>query len=98
MASSRESGSGHTRSQPQGHTPTFSVPNQPLGVSSDQDMDRWQYAGESPQTATMEEFNFNSSMTLPMDNMNNMNNNSHWEMIGLGLEEPLPTQETIDEL
>lgn len=25
-------------------------------------------------------------------------NNFTWEMIGLGLEEPLPTQESIDEL
>lgn len=95
MSSSREDGPGHSRSQPQGHTPAFAVPNQPLGVPGDQDMDRWQYADESPQTATVEEFNFNSSMNMPMDDMNK---NPHWEMIGLGLEEPLPTQETIDEL
>ena len=40
----------------------------------------------------MEEFNFNSSMQMGMDN------SFTWEMIGLGLEEPLPPQETIDEL
>jgi hypothetical protein len=59
------------------------------------DQDRWQFNGESPQTAAVEEFNFNGN--VPM-NMNNMNGTFTWEMIGLGLEEPLPTQDTIDEL
>lgn len=58
-------------------------------------MERWQFNGESPQTATVDEFNFNS--TVPIG-MSNMNGNFTWEMIGLGLEEPLPTQDTIDEL
>lgn len=31
-------------------------------------------------------------------NMNSVGGNFTWEMIGLGLEEPLPPQETIDEL
>lgn len=62
---------------------------------NERDMDRWQFNGESPRTATVDEFNFNSA--VPM-NMNNMNGNFTWEMIGLGLEEPLPTQDTIDEL
>lgn len=73
----------------------YAVANQPLVVAGDRDMDRWQYNGESPRTAAVEEFNFNGNMPMPMSNMNN---NFPWEMIGLGLEEPLPTQETIDEL
>lgn len=31
-------------------------------------------------------------------NIGGMDNSFTWEMIGLGLEEPLPPQETIDEL
>lgn len=88
---------GASRAQARGHTPNFTAANQSLGVPGDQDMDRrWQYSGESPQTAPVDEFNFNANMPLPMNNMGN--NNFPWEMIGLGLEEPLPTQETIDEL
>ena len=41
----------------------------------------------------MDNFDFNTTM-----NMNNVGNNFTWEMIGLGLDEPLPPQETIDEL
>jgi hypothetical protein len=49
----------------------------------------------------MEEFNFAAApvnMPIGMENMANLPNNFTWEMIGLGLEEPLPPQETIDEL
>lgn len=58
-------------------------------------MDRWQFSGESPQTTNIDDFNFNASMGMTM---NNVGGNFTWEMIGLGLEEPLPPQETIDEL
>lgn len=94
MPLSLENGAG--RGHARGHTPNFTAANQPLGVPGDRDVDRWQYAGESPQTATVDEFNFNTNINMPMNNVDN--NNFHWEMIGLGLEEPLPTQETIDEL
>ena len=56
--------------------------------------ERWEYSGESPQQP-METFGF------PGDSLTGMgieDNNFTWEMIGLGLEEPLPAQETIDEL
>ncbi|PKS07875.1 hypothetical protein jhhlp_006483 [Lomentospora prolificans] len=82
------------RTQPPGPSPNFAVTN-PTVPMNERDMDRWQFNGESPRTATVDEFNFNSA--VPM-NMNNMNGNFTWEMIGLGLEEPLPTQDTIDEL
>ncbi|PNH37309.1 hypothetical protein VD0004_g9476 [Verticillium dahliae] len=83
----------------------FSGQNATLTLRGDRDMDRWQFAGESPQPGPpMDDFNFNTSMTpglnpnMPMG-MGNLNNtNFPWEMIGLGLEEPLPPQETIDEL
>lgn len=87
---------GASRGHGRGHTPSFTAANQSLGVPGERDMDRWQYSGESPQTATVEEFNFNTNMNVPMNNMSS--NNFPWEMIGLGLEEPLPTQDTIDEL
>ncbi|OLN92888.1 putative transcriptional regulatory protein C530.05-like protein 13 [Colletotrichum chlorophyti] len=78
----------------------FNVVNPPIGFSGDRDMERWRYNGESPQTHNtapppMDDFNFNSNMSIPMDNAGS---NFTWEMIGLGLEEPLPPQETIDEL
>lgn len=57
--------------------------------------DRWTLNTESPQTAGVDDFNFNASMGM---GMNNGSGNFTWEMIGLGLEEPLPPQETIDEL
>lgn len=55
-------------------------------------MDRWQFnnGNNSPQPqAAADAFDFSG---LPMQN------NFTWEMIGLGLEEPLPPQESIDEL
>jgi hypothetical protein len=61
-------------------------------------MDRWHFNGESPQATNMEEFNFAGNMPMGLDNMANLPNSFTWEMIGLGLEEPLPPQETIDEL
>lgn len=75
----------------------------PLGIASatmhlpgERDMDRWQFNGESPQPgASLDDFNFGSSMPMPMAGVSG---NFTWEMIGLGLEEPLPPQETIDEL
>ncbi|KFA61652.1 hypothetical protein S40285_08198 [Stachybotrys chlorohalonatus IBT 40285] len=75
--------------------PKLSVANPPIGVASDRDMDRWPFSGESPQTGNLEDFNFNANMAVPMSNVAG---NFTWEMIGLGLEEPLPPQETIDEL
>ncbi|KAI1845643.1 hypothetical protein JX266_008254 [Neoarthrinium moseri] len=88
------------RNTPLPTTANFNVSNPSINIASDRDMDRWHFNGESPppQTANMEEFNFASNMPMPMEGMPNMANNFTWEMIGLGLEEPLPPQETIDEL
>jgi hypothetical protein len=75
--------------------PNFSVNNPSIGIANDRDIDRWRFSGESPQPAAIDDFNFNSNMSM---GMNNVGSNFTWEMIGLGLEEPLPPQETIDEL
>lgn len=55
------------------------------------DLDSWNFTGDnSPQPpAPPDSFDFSA---IPMPN------NFTWEMIGLGLEEPLPPQESIDEL
>lgn len=89
------------RTQSAPATSGFNVANPSIAIASDRDMDRWHYSGESPQAApNAEEFNFAGTGNMPMgmDNMSNLPNNFTWEMIGLGLEEPLPPQETIDEL
>ncbi|KAI1415679.1 hypothetical protein F5Y13DRAFT_207346 [Hypoxylon sp. FL1857] len=84
------------RTQQTPPTPNFNVANPNIAISSDRDMDRWRFNGESPQAGGgMDDFNFNGNITM---NMGGMDNSFTWEMIGLGLEEPLPPQETIDEL
>ncbi|KAI0508508.1 fungal-specific transcription factor domain-containing protein [Xylaria bambusicola] len=80
----------------QTNTPAgFNVANPSIGISGERDIDRWRFNGESPQGNGLDEFNFTSNMPI---NMNSMDPSFTWEMIGLGLEEPLPPQETIDEL
>ncbi|KAL2883515.1 hypothetical protein SGCOL_001198 [Colletotrichum sp. CLE4] len=79
---------------------SYSITNPNLGLGADHDVDRWRFNGESPQAQNaaappMDDFNFNSNMSM---GMSNAGSNFTWEMIGLGLEEPLPPQETIDEL
>jgi hypothetical protein len=83
-------------------TASFNVTTPSITIANDRDMDRWPFNGESPQAGNIDEFNFAGnmpgSMPVVMDNMSALPNNFTWEMIGLGLEEPLPPQETIDEL
>jgi hypothetical protein len=86
------------RNQQNAATASFNVTNPSIAVASDRDMDRWHFNGESPQPTNMDDFNFNSNLPMGMEPMSNIPNNCTWEMIGLGLEEPLPPQETIDEL
>lgn len=78
----------------QTHAPAaMPMPNPNIGMNGEE---RWQFNnGESPQAAPLDDFGFNANMGMPV---NNMPGNFTWEMIGLGLEEPLPPQETIDEL
>ncbi|AEO54258.1 hypothetical protein MYCTH_2296636 [Thermothelomyces thermophilus ATCC 42464] len=77
-------------------TANFNVTDPPIGIASGRDMDRWHFnAADSPNNPPLEDFNFNGGMGM---GMGGVDNNFTWEMIGLGLEEPLPPQETIDEL
>ncbi|KAK4144656.1 fungal-specific transcription factor domain-containing protein [Dichotomopilus funicola] len=76
-------------------TANFNVTDPSIAVASSRDMDRWQFNSDSPNNPPLDDFNFNSSMGM---GMGGVDNNFTWEMIGLGLEEPLPSQETIDEL
>ncbi|KAL2019245.1 hypothetical protein VTK56DRAFT_9972 [Thermocarpiscus australiensis] len=75
-------------------TANFNVTDPSIGIASSRDMDRWHFNAESPNGPT-ENFNINGNMGM---GMSGVDNNFTWEMIGLGLEEPLPPQETIDEL
>ncbi|KAI1421615.1 fungal-specific transcription factor domain-containing protein [Xylaria sp. FL1777] len=84
-----------TRSQQAAAPASFNVANPSMAIAGDRDLDRWRFNGDSPQGNGLDEFNFTSNMPL---NMNSMDPSFTWEMIGLGLEEPLPPQETIDEL
>ncbi|KAI0421232.1 fungal-specific transcription factor domain-containing protein [Xylaria grammica] len=74
---------------------SFNVTNPSMAIAGDRDLDRWRFNGDSPQGNGLDEFNFATNMPI---NMNSMDPSFTWEMIGLGLEEPLPPQDTIDEL
>jgi hypothetical protein len=83
------------QSQPAAAVPNFTVSDPSISIANSRDMDRWNFNGESPQNAPIDDFNFNSNLNM---GMNSIDGNFTWEMVGLGLEEPLPPQETIDEL
>ncbi|KAK0733375.1 fungal-specific transcription factor domain-containing protein [Lasiosphaeria miniovina] len=70
----------------------MNVTDPSIGIASSRDMDRWNFPGDSPGGAIDTGFDF-GGMGLA-----NPTNNFTWEMIGLGLEEPLPPQATIDEM
>ncbi|KAI0009088.1 hypothetical protein F4779DRAFT_628006 [Xylariaceae sp. FL0662B] len=84
-----------TRNQQPPATTSFNVTNPSIAIANDRDMDRWRFNGESPQANGLDDFNFTGNMPM---GMGNVDPSFTWEMIGLGLEEPLPPQETIDEL
>ncbi|KAI1811150.1 fungal-specific transcription factor [Poronia punctata] len=84
-----------TRGQPATGPTNFNVNNTPIAMAGDRDSDRWRLGVDSPKGNGLDDFNFASSIPI---NINNMDPSFTWEMIGLGLEEPLPPQETIDEL
>jgi hypothetical protein len=72
----------------------FNVSNPSIGIVEGVNADRWGFNGESPQPP-LNDLNFTADMNM---GMGIDDNTFTWEMIGLGLEEPLPPQETIDEL
>jgi hypothetical protein len=70
----------------------FGIQNPTMGIV--EETERWRYNGESPQAA-IDNLGFPSDLNMGMG----LDDSTFtWEMIGLGLEEPLPPQETIDEL
>lgn len=73
--------------------PDFGVTNPDIAVVNDRDHERWHFPGDSPQPV-MEDMAFDPNLNMGMT----VDPTFTWEMIGLGLDEPLPPQETIDEL
>lgn len=73
----------------QGVTTDFDLPNAQI------DSERWGFPTSASPQQPLDDLSFNAglNMGMPMDGTT-----FTWEMIGLGLEEPLPPQETIDEL
>lgn len=72
----------------------FNVSNPSIGIVDGVNTERWGFNGESPQPP-LNDLGFSADMNM---GMGIDDNTFTWEMIGLGLEEPLPPQETIDEL
>ena len=89
-----EPGASKQTNQRAAATANFNVTDPSIAIASSRDMDRWHFNAESPN-GVIEDFNFNSNISM---SMNNVDSTFTWEMIGLGLEEPLPPQATIDEL
>lgn len=73
-------------------TPDFQ--NTPGGLLNGLNTENWRYNKDSPQQP-MDDLAFTTDMTI---GMGLDDSTITWEMIGLGLEEPLPPQDTIDEL
>jgi hypothetical protein len=79
--------------QPVGAT-DFGSQNPPGGVVNEVPTERWRYTEGSPQQP-IDDLGFNPDINMSMG----LDDTPFtWEMIGLGLEEPLPPRETIDEL
>ncbi|KAF7884353.1 uncharacterized protein EAF02_004689 [Botrytis sinoallii] len=70
-------------------TPDLNVPSPNIGV----DGERWRYNNDDQPTLNDMGFSATIGMGMGLDDFP-----STWEMIGLGIEEPLPLQEVIDEL
>lgn len=68
----------------------FNLSNPAIGLNAD----RWGFNGESPQPG-LDPMAFSTDLNM---GMGIDDNTFTWEMIGLGLEEPLPPQDTIDDL
>ncbi|KAF5870051.1 putative binuclear zinc transcription factor protein [Botrytis fragariae] len=70
-------------------TPDLNVPSPNIGV----DGERWRYNNDAQPALNDMGFSATIGMGMGLDDFP-----STWEMIGLGIEEPLPLQEVIDEL
>lgn len=73
--------------------PEFGVQNSTIGIVGVND-ERWRYNEDSPQQP-IDDLGFTADINMGMG----LDDSTFtWEMIGLGLEEPLPPQESIDDL
>ncbi|KAK7757825.1 hypothetical protein SLS62_000203 [Diatrype stigma] len=97
-----------------GASANINVTTPNIALPASRGMDQWRPNAESPQNSSSNDFNATAAATAAantadggMDDFSfngnismgiNMDNSFTWEMIGLGLEEPLPPQDTIDEL
>lgn len=72
----------------------FNVIDPSLANVNGSSAERWAFSGNSPQPP-MDTLGFNGDLNM---GMGIDDHTFTWEMIGLGLEEPLPLQETIDDL
>ncbi|EPE09204.1 c6 transcription factor prf [Ophiostoma piceae UAMH 11346] len=82
-------GSGHAAAT----TSDFAIPDATLNLAAGRD--NWQFNTESPpRQGSLDDFNFSSRIP----SMSGLDNNSSWEIVQLGLEEPLPEQSIVDDL
>lgn len=72
----------------------FNISTPALNIGTGVDADRWGFNGESP-SAPIDNMAFTADLNM---GMGIDDSTFTWEMIGLGLDEPLPPQDTIDEL
>ena len=71
----------------------FAIPDATLNLAAGRD--NWQFNTESPpRQGSLDDFNFSSRIP----SMSGLDNNSSWEIVQLGLEEPLPEQSIVDDL
>lgn len=59
------------------------------------DTESWRFNQDPAQSGPADDFDFAASMGM---DMGGVGSSFTWEMIGLGLDEPLPPQDIIDEL
>ena len=73
----------------------FNISNPSIGIVGGVNDESWRFNGESPQPPLDDPLSFPTDINM---GMGIDDSTFTWEMIGLGLEEPLPPQETIDDL
>lgn len=72
----------------------FGVSSSSIGIVGGVNDERWRYNEDSPQQP-IDDLGFTADISMGMG----LDDSTFtWEMIGLGLEEPLPPQESIDDL
>jgi len=73
----------------------FNISNPSIGMVEGANGERWGFNGDSSPRPPIDHLSFTGDLNM---GMSIDDGGFAWEMIGLGLEEPLPPQETIDDL